>query len=143
MTFHAKELADRDFIRMPREASILEAAREMKERKKGYVLVVSEDGSPFGIATEWDFLSKVLAGGRDPASTNLSEIISTELVTVRAGDTFEEVAHLMVEKGIRRVVVLDDGKVMGIITAKIILSKLKEYVDKISSQIAKMQSPPV
>ena len=143
MTFHAKDLAEKDFVNLPREASVLEAARAMRARKHGYVVVLSRDGVPEGIATEWDFLDKVVAEGRDPSTTKLEEIMSTDLVAVKAGDAFEDVTQLMVQKGIRRVLVLDGGKVLGIITAKTILSRLKDYVDRISSQIAKMQSPPL
>jgi CBS domain-containing protein len=143
MSFHAKDLAERDFIHLTREATVLDAAREMKERRHGYVVVLSPDGAPQGIATEWDFVEKVLAEGRDPSTTKLADIMSTNLVTVKAGDSFEDVTHLMVQRGIRRVLVLDGGKVLGIVTAKMVLSKLKEYVDKVSSQIARMQSPPL
>ena len=143
MSFHAKDLAERDFIRMTEEASVLEAARAMRERKHGYVVVLSRGGIPEGIATEWDFLAKVIAEGRDPSTTKLEDIMSTDLVTVKAADTFEDVTQLMVRRGIRRVLVLDDGKVLGIMTSKIVLSRLKDYVDKVSSQIAKMQSFPM
>lgn len=143
MSFSAKDLAERDFVSLTREASVLEAARAMRARKHGYVVILSQDGTPEGIATEWDFLAKVVAEGRDPFTTRLGEIMSTALVTVKAKDTFQEVAQLMVQKGIRRVLVLDDGKVLGIITAKIVLSRLKDYVDRVSSQIARMQSPPL
>jgi signal-transduction protein with cAMP-binding, CBS, and nucleotidyltransferase domain len=142
MSFRAKDLAERDFISLTREASVLEAARAMKVRRHGYIVVVSRDGVPEGIATEWDFVDKVIAEGRDTSTTKLGDIMSTGLVTVKAGDAFEDVTLLMVRRGIRRVLVLEDGKVLGIVTAKIVMSKLKEYVDKISSQIARMQSPP-
>jgi IMP dehydrogenase len=141
MSFHAKDLAERDFIHLTREASVLEAARAMKARRHGYLVVVSRDGVPEGIATEWDFVEKVIAEGRDPSTTKLEDIMSTDLVTVKAGDAFEDVTRLMVQRGIRRVLVLEDGKVLGIVTAKIVLSRLKDYVDRISSQIAKMQTP--
>jgi len=143
MSFRAKDLAERDFVHLTREASVLEAARAMRERKHGYVVVLSRGGTPEGIATEWDFLAKVIAEGRDPSTTKLEDIMSTDLVTVKAGDSFEDVTQLMVRRGIRRVLVLDDGKVLGIMTSKMVLSRLKDYVDKVSSQIAKMQSPPV
>jgi signal-transduction protein with cAMP-binding, CBS, and nucleotidyltransferase domain len=141
MGFLAKDLIESDFIRVAKETTALEAARAMKAKKRGYVLAVSEDGAPQGVATEWDFLSKVIAEGRDPSATKMEEIMSTDLVTVGAGDPFDDISRLMVEKGVRRVIVLDDGRVLGIITAKIIISKLKDYVDKVSFTIARMQPP--
>jgi signal-transduction protein with cAMP-binding, CBS, and nucleotidyltransferase domain len=141
VSFHARDLADKDFVRMTKESSVLEAARAMNSKKRGYVVVLSEAGAPVGIATEWDFLSKVVAEDRDPSTTSLEEIISTDLVAVKAGDTFDAVAQLMVDRGIRRVLVLEDGKMVGVVTAKMILYRLKDYVDRVSSQIAKMQSP--
>jgi CBS domain-containing protein len=49
----------------------------------------------------------------------------------------------MAKKGIRRVLVLQDGKVLGTITARTMLARLKDYIDRISTQIARLQVPRV
>ena len=137
----AKDIVESEFISLPRDTTCLEAARAMKAKKHGYVIVASSAGTPEGIVTEWDFLAKVVAEGRDPARVRLEEIMTSELVSVDSKTGLDQVAQLMTRKGIRRVLVLEDHRVLGIITAATMLSRMKEYVDKISSQIARLHSP--
>jgi len=136
----AKDIVEPDFITLPGETSALQAAKLMAEKKHGYALV-SQNGTPVGMVTEWDYLSKVVAADRRPADVLLREIMTQNLVTVQAGDGIDAVSKLMAEKGIRRVIVMDKGKILGIITSKTILSRLEEYVNRVSSQIARLQSP--
>jgi IMP dehydrogenase len=67
--------------------------------------------------------------------------MSVNLVTVKAGEGLDEVAQLMAVKGIRRVLVVQDGKILGTITARTMLARLKDYIDRISTQIARLQVP--
>src|SRR5438093_478557 len=93
------------------------------------------------LVTEWDYLAKIVAESRDPGRVKLGEIMTGELVAVDANEGLDQVAQVMAQKGIRRVLVIKDHKVLGVITAKTMLSRLKEYVDRVSSQIARLQSP--
>ena len=137
----AKDIVEKEFISLGRDTTCLDAARAMKAKKHGYVIVSSSRGVPEGMVTEWDFLAKVIAEGRDPARVRLDEIMTSELVSVDAKTGLDEVAQLMALKGIRRVLVLQDATVLGVITAATMLRRMKEYVDKISSQIARLHSP--
>jgi CBS domain-containing protein len=112
----------------------------MKSRRHGYVIIQTPEGKTEGIATEWDFLSKLTAEAKDPAKVKLSEIMTTELITVNPKDEFDEVSRIMSERGIRRVIVVEQGRVLGIITARIILRRLREHVDRVSTQIARLTS---
>lgn len=141
MVLVAKDIVEREFLSLPRETSALEAARQMKATSHGYAIVASQGGDPEGIVTEWDYLSKIVAQSRDPASVTLGDIMTGELVSVDANEGLDQVAQIMTQKGIRRVLVIKDHKVLGIITAKTMLSRLKEYIDKVSTQIARLQSP--
>ncbi len=141
MVLVARDIVEKEFLSMRRGTTALEAAKQMKLGKHGFVVVVSADGKPEGIVTEWDYLSKLVAEGKDPASVKLEEIMSGNLVTVKAEDGLDFVAQLMAEKGIRRVLVLHDGKVLGAITARTVLTRMKDYIDRISSQIARLQAP--
>lgn len=141
MVLVAKDIVEKEFLSLPKETSALEAARQMKAKKHGYAIVAARTGSPEGIVTEWDYLSKVVAESKDPSNVKLGDIMTHDLVSVDANVGLDQVAQLMTLKGIRRVLVLKDGKVLGIITAAVMLSRLKEYVDKVSSTIARLQSP--
>ncbi len=141
MVLVAKDIVEKDFLSLPRNTTALEAARQMKAKSYGFVIIASEGGDPQGIVTEWDYLAKIVAEARDAAKVRLSEIMSGELVAGDANEGLDQVAQVMAQKGIRRVLVIKDHKVLGVITAKTMLSRLKEYVDRVSSQIARLQSP--
>lgn len=141
MVLVAKDILEKDILSLPRNTTALEAAKQMKLNRHGFVVVAAPDGSPEGIVSEWDYLSKLVAEGKDPASVRLEDLMTTDLVTVKPDDGFDYVAQLMSQKGIRRVLVLQGGKVVGAITARTVLSRMKEYVDRISSQIARLQAP--
>jgi signal-transduction protein with cAMP-binding, CBS, and nucleotidyltransferase domain len=141
MVLVAKDIVEKEFLSLSRETTALEAARQMKAKKHGYAIIASSAGSPEGIVTEWDYLSKIVAEGRDPSHVKLGDIMTSDLVSVDANVGLDQVAELMAHRGIRRVLVLKDRKVIGVITAGVMLSRLKEYVDKVSSTIARLQSP--
>lgn len=141
MVLVAKDIVEKDFLSLPRNMSALEAARQMKEKSHGFVIIASGGGDPEGIVTEWDFLAKIVAEEKDPARITLGDIMSSNLVSVDPNEGIDQVAQIMTQKGIRRVLVIKDHQVLGIITAKTMLSRLKEYIDKVSSQIARLQSP--
>ena len=143
MVLAAKDIMEKDFLSLGRETSVVDAAREMKARKRGFAVISSSHGTPEGIVTEWDLLSKVVAEAKDPARVKVSDIMTTNLISVDAGVGFDQVAQLMAQKGVRRLLVFKDDKVLGVITASIVLARLKEYIDKLSAQIARLQSPIV
>ena len=137
----AKDIVEKDFLSLQPDTSALEAARQMKAKRHGFTIIASSSGSPEGIVTEWDYLSKVVAEGKDASRVKLAEIMTRDLVGVDANDGLDHVAELMAQRGIRRVLVLKDHQVIGVITAGIMLSRLKEYIDRISTQIARLQAP--
>jgi signal-transduction protein with cAMP-binding, CBS, and nucleotidyltransferase domain len=141
MVLVAKDIVEKDFLTFPSSTSALEAAREMKTKSHGYAIITSASGDPEGIVTEWDYLSKIIAEARDPSEVRLKDVMSRDLVMVDANEGLDQVAQVMAHKGIRRVLVTKDHKIIGVVTAKTMLSRLKEYVDKISAQIARLQTP--
>jgi len=141
MVLYAKDIVEKDFLSLPAGTSVLEAAQAMREGRHGFVIVATADGKPEGIATEWDFLARVVAEDRDPEAVRLEEIMTRNLVSVDANAGFDAVAQLMVQRGTRRVLVVKDSKILGVIEAKTIMSRMKDYVDRLSAQIARTQTP--
>ena len=137
----AKDIVETDFISLDGGVNALEAAKLMKARRHGFVIIATADDKPIGIVTEWDYVTKVIAEGRYPANLTLREIMSPNLIGVDASWGIGQVARFMTEKGTRRVLVLRDGKVIGVITARTLLSTMKDYVDTISTQIARTEGP--
>ena len=141
MVLCAKDIVEKDFISLRPEVSVLEAARLMRDRRHGFVIATSAEGEPAGIVTEWDVLARVVAEARDPATVRLEEIMSRDLVSVDPSIGIGEVAQIMSKEGTRRVLVVKDGRILGVIQARTILARMKDYIDRISAQIARAQTP--
>ena len=140
MVLYARDIAEEDFITLASETTAFDAAKLMTQKKHGFALVAI-NGKPTGIVTEWDYLSKLVAQDKNARIVTLREMMSESLVTVQATEGIDSVSKLMAEKGVRRVVVLDKDKIIGVITSKTILRRLDDYVNRVSSQIARLQSP--
>ena len=98
-------------------ATVSEAVRIMADKRIGS-LIVTENEEIKGIFTERDLVSKVLAKGLDPEKTTISEVMTpAPLVTITPDAEIAEAALLMIRKKIRRLPVIENGKLVGIITA--------------------------
>jgi IMP dehydrogenase len=141
MVLFAKDIVETEFLTMPPRTSIFEAAKAMAARHQGFVIVCSPKDNPVGIVTEWDVLAKVVAEGRNPSATQLEDIMSRSLVSVGPNDGIDRVAQIMAEDGTRRVLVVKDGKMLGVILGRTILARMRDYIDSVSAQIARAQLP--
>jgi CBS domain-containing protein len=99
------------------QTSVGEAARMMREGKVGAVLVV-EGGRLVGIFTERDAVYRVMAPGREPDATPLAEVMTPEPKTVAPDESFGYALLLMHEHGIRHVPVVEDGRPVGVVSAR-------------------------
>ena len=106
--------ADR-LITVPKEAPVLEVIRLMAENHIGSVLVMQGD-ELIGIATERDYARKVILQGRSSAETPVAQIMSHPVVTVGPTDTAETCMAVMTERRIRHLPVLDEGRVVGMVS---------------------------
>lgn len=104
-------------VAMPRATSVAEASREMAKRRIGAVVVV-EDGKLAGIFTERDGLFRVLAEGRDPLSTTLGEVMTTNLTTISPDRSLLHALHLMHEHGFRHMPVVAEGSPVGMLSIR-------------------------
>jgi len=113
------------------DATATEAANLMAAEKEyvGYVIVLQK-GKPKGIVTERDLVNKVIVGRLDPAKTSVSEIMSTPLITVDPEDDLLKATQVMKEQNVRKLIVIRDEIIYGIITAKIISQNVQDYVDR-------------
>jgi CBS domain-containing protein len=94
--------------------SVQEAAKKMKASSKG-CLVVVDGGKPVGIVTERDMVHKVVAAGTS-GGAEVRTIMSAPLVTIGPHDSIAEAAKRMAKNQIRRLVVTDGGKLVGVLT---------------------------
>ena len=101
---------------VPPGISVTECVRRMNELKIGAMLVMEGDRLA-GIFTERDAMTRVLGGGLDPTDTLVSEVMSPDPVCVTPSTTLEEARALVTTKRIRHLPVVDDGKVVGMVSS--------------------------
>jgi CBS domain-containing protein len=108
------ELMSRDPITCPPDAAIRTAAELMRDRDIGVVIVVDGD-EVRGIVTDRDIAIRAVADGRGP-ETPLSDVLSGQVVTVAPEDRVEKVIDLMREHAVRRIPVVEGGRLAGVIS---------------------------
>jgi len=110
-----KDLMTKNVVTIDSSKTVAEAAVLMSEYDIGD-LVVMENNIPVGIVTERDFVRRVLAEEK-PVSTKISEVMTTPLKVIDPDAPIKEAARRMVNKKIRRLPVIKDNKLVGILTA--------------------------
>jgi len=114
-------------------------AEEMVKNKIGSMVVVSGSGAVVGIATERDIIEDVVLLGKNPEEIKVQEIMTKDLITINPSNTLEEAAEVMVNHQIKKLPVIEGGRLVGIVTATDLISYENKLVEKISHLI--MASP--
>ena len=94
---------------------VVDAAKRMIQQEKGPLPIV-EDERPVAIVTDRDIIAHVVAEGRDPKSITVDDIASYELVTIGPEQDVEEARRLMDEYQLDRVLVVEDDRLVGIVS---------------------------
>jgi CBS domain-containing protein len=98
------------------DASAQAAARRMAERGVGALAVCDRHGQPVGVLTDRDMVVRLLAHADEPHSVSVAECLEGEVATVDDGDSLDAAVGTMRDHGVRRLPVLRDGHLVGIIT---------------------------
>ena len=109
----------RDIMTTPAEtlapsATLTEAARRLRDLNVGSLPILDGDQLA-GVVTDRDIVVRGVAEGLDPSSATVAEVATGAVVTVDVDDDAEEVARIMGERQIRRVPVVDGGRLVGLI----------------------------
>jgi len=116
----------RTIVSIDSKAKVKDAARLMIEKGIGS-LIANRDGLPFGIVTERDLMEKIAAEGVDPTKMTVSEVMTAPLTTVDVGSSIIDAARRMVEKRVKRLVVTDQDKIVGIVTQTDLVSHMTDF----------------
>jgi len=127
-------IEQREVASSPGAVTVSEAARLMREKRVGAVAVV-EEGQLVGIFTERDALFRIVAEGRDPQTVRLAEVMTPNPQTIHPDKPFADALHIMYEGGFRHVPVVEDGRPIGIISARDALGpELEDFVYELLRQ---------
>ncbi|KFM19784.1 Inosine-5'-monophosphate dehydrogenase protein [Marine Group I thaumarchaeote SCGC AAA799-P11] len=135
------QVMSKNVLTSEKSTSLQDAAQEMKSRNVGCV-IVTDKSKPIGIVTERDFVTKVAAEGR-PLFTEISEVMSSPLITVEPEETIWEASEIMKEKLIHKLPVIENEQVIGVITTSDIVrissvgsdSQMRKICDQILMRI--------
>ena len=109
------DVKDRRIWSIESSASVYDAMRLMADKEIG-ALMVMEGTKLVGIISERDYARKVILQGRSSGSTQVKEIMTARLVYAHPEEQIEECMALMTEKRVRHLPVIDEGKLLGVIS---------------------------
>lgn len=134
------ELARESVVTARPDEPAAELAELMRDHKIGSVVITSGH-KPIGIVTDRDLVVDVFADGIVPPSVTARDVMTEDIVTVEPDAGTFELCSKMAESRIRRMPVVDDGKLVGIITMDDVIQLLAEEFGKLADVIA-AESPP-
>jgi CBS domain-containing protein len=106
----------RDAVTVSPDATVVEIADLMDEESVGCVIVVDGAGAPLGIVTDRDLARRVIAAGRDADKTRARDVMSTEVLCMQRGEPLPAVIEKARSRAIRRLPVLDKGRVASVVS---------------------------
>lgn len=115
--------------KVPSTITIIEAAKLMDKKEIGSILI-EENGKVAGMMTERDILRKVVAAGKKCEETTVKDIMNSPLITIDSNSSLEEASDLMASHHIRRLIVTEKDKIIGIVTARNLAEMLKYSLGK-------------
>ncbi|MBE0527506.1 MAG: CBS domain-containing protein [Candidatus Thorarchaeota archaeon] len=123
-----KDIMAVNVVTMPPDATILDVSKSMSDMDIGSIIIVDKE-RPVGIITESDIVRRVIAEEKDPKTTSASEIMTSPIIHVEPGMGLTDAMRVMAKSNIRRVAVLKNDSLAGIITSRDILRWSPELID--------------
>ena len=108
---------DQKLLELPPQASVREAAERMAQREVRSALIM-ENGRLLGIFTGTDLIGRVVAAGLDPSKTSLHTVMTKDPETISAHENAIEALRRMQFGNFRHLPVIDDGKIVGILSRR-------------------------
>lgn len=121
------------------QSSVLDALKLMAEKNVGGVLVM-EGEKLVGIFTERDYARKIILKGKTSAESKISEVMVSNLITITPDNDIADCMRLMTSKTIRHLPVIEDGKLVGLISigdvVKTIIEEQQDTIGHLEQYIA-------
>lgn len=135
---HILKIKGNDVYATTMDASVFEAIKEMSDRGVGALLVI-EAGKLVGILSERDYTRKVILKGKSSKETAVKEIMSAPVIYTTPDESIEQCMALMTAKHIRHLPVLDEGRVVGVISigdlVKAIIAQQEVWIQELENHV--------
>jgi len=130
---------NRQIWTISKDQSVRQALILMSEKNIGAIIIVDNNDFPIGIFSERDYARKIVLKGKSSKETLLDEVMTKELITVTRDYKIDQCMEIMNEKRIRHLPVLENKKIIGIISIgdvlKIMIKEQKELIDHLQKFI--------
>jgi CBS domain-containing protein len=113
----------------PLQASASDLAERMGRHAVGCIVIVDDDHHPVGVVTDRDLTCRVVARGADPEKTRAAELMSRPLIMAEADEPIEEVIERMRTAAVRRIPVVRDGRLVGLVSVDDLVVELGRELD--------------
>ena len=122
-----RDIMCKDVITIEDDKSAEDAAKIISENDISF-LVIIKNGLPIGVLSEKDFVRKLAAENKNASDTQISEIMSYKFRWVEPTTSIEDAIQKMLNNNIRRLLVLEDGKLVGVITQTDLAAYLRDQL---------------
>lgn len=129
-----KDVMTKRIVTTDINTNLHEAAKKMA-RARVSTLVILENKKPVGIITDSDIIKKVVAQNLKPSTLKVEDIMSSPLITINPDADILEAEKIIRERGIRRIPVVKDDKLVGIITPTDMTRNCPEMISLLKSRI--------
>ena len=130
---------DRQIWTISKDQSVRQALILMSEKNIGAIIIVDNNDFPIGIFSERDYARKIILKGKSSKDTLLDEVMTKELITITRDYKIDHCMEIMTEKRIRHLPVLENKKIIGMISIgdvlKIMIKEQKELIDHLQKFI--------
>ena len=131
-------LQDRELYSVEKHQTVFEVAQKMASLGVGAILVLRQ-GELCGIVSERDLMTRVIAAGRDPRTTSVADVMTTNLATIEESASHDDAMQMMQDRKCRHLPVLDNGRVIGMVSMRdlmhVELEQKTEELDHMRSYI--------
>ncbi|NIO23231.1 MAG: CBS domain-containing protein [Candidatus Aenigmarchaeota archaeon] len=129
-----KEIMTKDVKTIEPSITVKEAAQKMVEENTKFLIVIKK-GKLVGITTEWDFVKKVVAEGETSSKIKIKDIMTSDVIVIGPDTEIGEAASIMAEHNIKKLPIVTENVLIGVVTAMDILAAEPKLMEKISELI--------
>lgn len=132
-----RDLMTPDATCAAQDATLTDIARLMRDHGVGAMPVCDDTGQMTGFVTDRDIVVRCVAEGADPGAIHASDITDDSILTISADDDIDRALQAMASHGLRRLPVVNDGKLIGMVSqADIAVALSPEYAGELVSAIS-------
>lgn len=135
-----REIMTQDVSAVSPKDSIIEAAKIMQERNVGCIPVCTSNKEVMGVLTDRDIVLRVVAEGRNPNDLDVSQVMSTDLTVGNTEMHVEDAARIMAEHQIRRLPIVENKKLVGIVSVGDLATQ-HIFIDEAGESLSKISQP--